>query len=797
MGAVRTGAALFAAASLPFLVAPRAARAEVFDVPSGRLGDVVIALGVRTQTTIVLAEPLLAARRSPGARGDMPLWAALQRALRGTDTEAVDRGHGVVEIRRRRVVTRPSTPSRPSPPVLDRPVVAPDIVVTASKQGLTLASYPGSVKIVEPDGGWINAHASDGTAALARLMPALGATNLGTGRNKLFIRGIADSSFSGPTQTTTGQYLGDVRLTYNAPNPDLNLYDMKRFEILEGPQGTLYGASSLGGIMRLVPNAPDVHDFSGTVSANVGITRHGAANVDGAAMLNVPVLRDRVAVRFVAFGGRAGGYIDAPLQGRRDINHTVSYGQRATLRAEDVGGWTIEAGGVVQNIKSGDGQYVLRGDPLFTRFNLIPQPFENNYRLGYASATRAVGRVRLDSVTSIARHAISSVYDATGIDGAPEVAYYREGNEITLLSHETRLSGGGRRAPWVGGVSLISSVSRLSLYFERPARPAAEEQRGGVRNMEAEVGLFGQATRPVLPSISITVGGRLTFAHGSRHLIDLPLGEVRNSGRWDIRFSGTVGASWNDEGPVTAFFHHQQGYRPGGLGIVLGDAGLTTRQFASDDLRIYEIGMRWRGGTDGRFSGQAAIFIADWRDIQADLIGDFGLPYTANIGRGIIHGLDVDVTWRPSSTLKLSASAFLNDSRLIKPAPGFVLAPDTGDRFNRTLPNVARAGGRVAASWSRTLGSGRVLRLDGAARYFGRSQLGLSVPLDVPQGDYVVGDASVRLQAARLGISLGVMNLGDAHANSFGYGNPVGIGRRDQITPLRPRTITLGVDMRF
>jgi outer membrane receptor protein involved in Fe transport len=69
-------------------------------------------------------------------------------------------------------------------------------------------------------------------------------TQLGPGRNKLFIRGVADSSFTGPTQATVGQYLGDVRLNYNAPDPDLNLYDIARVEVVEGPQGTLYGAGS-------------------------------------------------------------------------------------------------------------------------------------------------------------------------------------------------------------------------------------------------------------------------------------------------------------------------------------------------------------------------------------------------------------------------------------------------------------------------------------------------------------------------------------------------------------------------
>jgi outer membrane receptor for ferric coprogen and ferric-rhodotorulic acid len=141
-------------------------------------------------------------------------------------------------------------------------VVAPlslaqsDILVTASKQAVGLDHYPGSAKIIATDRGWLAENAASGTGAIARLLPILASTNLGDGRDKLFIRGIADSSFNGPTQSTVGEYLGDIRLNYNAPDPNLNLYDMDRVEVLVGPQGTLYGAGTLGASSASCPIRP-------------------------------------------------------------------------------------------------------------------------------------------------------------------------------------------------------------------------------------------------------------------------------------------------------------------------------------------------------------------------------------------------------------------------------------------------------------------------------------------------------------------------------------------------------------
>ena len=780
-----------AAAIIGFSVAaPATAQAGRFDVPPGRLEDVLIGIGLQARVTIILVDPDLAGLLAPGVHGRLSLHQALGAALRGSPAEAVFYDGAVIRIVRRHLAPRKPAPAPQPPP----PAVPADIVVIASKQRLAANRYPGSVKIVQLEPGSLAYGATGNSESITRLLPAIDATNLGWGRNKFFVRGVADSSFTGQTQATTGQYLGDVRLNYNAPDPDLNLYDMQRIEVLVGPQGTLYGAGSLGGIIRLVPNDPDLRDLSATIATDIGFTRHGGTNRNGAAMLNLPLVDDRLAARLVVYEDRAAGYIDAPAQGRRNINGTTRSGQRFSLRAGDMGGWTIDAGFVRQTITGKDGQYTLRGDPPLTRDAPIPQPFRNAYALGYAAVRRQIGGADFFAVTSVTRHRLASIFDATGLDGSSEPIRSADRNRISLVSQEARLSGGGAREPWVIGVSLLASSSTSSLAIH-PATGAA--LRGETANTQDEAAIFGKVSHALTPTLTGTIGGRLTIARSNQHTMVDRTQLLQRSSRTDGRFAGTLGLDWHPRGSLSLYAQLQQGYRPGGLGIALSGSGLTSHKFATDNLVMAEAGLRLGNATRDRFSTEIAIFAADWRDIQADLIVAPGLPYTANIGRGFITGLDATFTWRPAASLALSLSAFLNESDLSHPATGIFSPGEEADASARALPNIARNGARVAAAWTKQV-SGRVtLKAGGSLRYVGPSHLGFGSLLDIRQGNYLVADATTSLAFERFAVSVNVSNLGDIRGNTFAYGNPFGLAQRNQITPLRPRTISLGISARF
>lgn len=776
----RGAAALVAVASS--LGSAEDVRAEPFNIPAGRLGDVAATLGRQARITIAVTDPDIAARRSPGVSGRYSLREAVARILRDSGAEALFYDARTVRIVRRRAA--PPPPSKPTLAPVRRPPEDPvDIVVTASKQPSTLDAYPGSAMIVDLRSDWLVRHGAEGTSAIAKILPSLTSTNLGPGRDKLFVRGIADSSFNGPTQATVGQYLGDVRLNYNAPDPDLNLYDMQRVEVLAGPQGTQYGASSLGGIIRLLPNEPDRERYHTTASMGFSTTRFGGVGADAAAMINLPVSSDRVAVRVVVHAASEAGYIDDPIRNLDNINSTRKYGMRMVWRVSDLAGWMIDLGGVLQNIVSRDGQYVVRGTPPLTRTNALSQPFHNDYRLAYVNARRAIGSAQLVSTTSIVRHDLSSIYDAMGRLGAVSPIQFEERNGVTLISHETRIAGGGRDRTWVAGFSALHDISRITRSIETSASQA---QLPGVRNLQAEFSIFGQASRPVSRTLVATAGGRFTLAGSAGRALDaneLPEAVFRNK----VRFSPTIALGWRPSERLSGFIRYQQGYRVGGLSVTSGESSSETRKFLADDLTQIELGLRW-GRLEDPVSVRTALFLTEWNHIQADLIDSSGLPYTANIGNGRIYGLDGEIRWRLTPAMTLTAAAFLNDSKL---------RTELASAGDNALPNIARDGVRVGWEARRELAREVTLTAAASMRYVGKSQLGTGPLLGVTQGDYLVAEIGGRLTFGNIGLSLDVANLGDAHANTFAYGNPFGLDQRNQVTPLRPRTIRLGIDTRF
>jgi hypothetical protein len=150
--------------------------------------------------------------------------------------------------------------------------------------------------------------------------------------------------------------------------------------------------------------------------------------------------------------------------------------------------------------------------------------------------------------------------------------------------------------------------------------------------------------------------------------------------------------------------------------------------------------------------------------------------------------LEVEAAWRPVRGLTFELAAFVNESKIHR----FDGVPGSSE-----LPNIADAGARGAVQFNRRLSPSVSLQGTASLRYVGKSRLAISAPLDLKQGGYVQGDVGARLDFGRFGASLDVTNVADVKGNRFSLGNPFSVAEGNQVTPLRPRTLRLGVDAAF
>jgi len=796
--------------------APAAAQSVAVSAPGGRAGDAAVAIARQTGVSVVITDSEIANRRVPAIRGQLTASEAVDRLARHTGARAVQTGSRawrLVPVGRTSNANgvRPApmpAPRVPSPANTPAETIGPDIVVIGSKRDIALKDYAGQAELL--DGEELAFGGVGGTEKIMQRAPTVSSTYLGSGRNKLFIRGIADSSFTGPTQSTVGQYLGDLRLSYNAPDPDLRLADLKRVEVLEGPQGTLYGAGSLGGIIRLVPNEPMADLFEASAMVGGSATQHGAMGGDVSAMANLPLVGDNTALRVTIGAETQGGYIDKPLLGEKNVNRTDILGGRAMFRYEAAPGWTVDLIGVLQRTDGRDSQYADRVGPRLSRSARVSEGFDADYSQGQFVITGEFGDVRFKSSTGVTGQQLEERYDATLPNSDPRV--FTQRNDTEMVANETRLWRPlGDKAGWILGTSYTHNRTRLTRKLGAPEALGAVT---GVTNVVDEFTVYGEASVRLADNVVGTAGGRYTHTRlsGDGENIDRTI-ELTHSDvtatRIEQVFLPSVSLAASLKSGTTLYARYQEGFRPGGLAI----AGNYVAQFRNDSLGTLELGARHGRPGSGPFDVALSFAYTRWKDIQADYIDNAGLPSTANIGNGRIWTASLTGGVALAPGLRVEGGLTWNDGTIDEP-PAFVLAnvaqvvgiPGFTGRFEdlplllrqqiTEIPNIASFAGRIGFDYRRPIGDDLDLTAQGWANYVGRSRLGVGPELGELQGDYVDTGVTVRVGRRGMGVTVGVTNLADVEGNRFALGTPFAIGR-NQITPLRPRTIRIGVDASF
>ena len=246
-----------------------------------------------------------------------------------------------------------------------RPVIE-EVVVTARKRGAeSVQDIGGSIQVVGGDA--LAETAATGLADFMRNVPGLSANSSGSGQAQLSMRGISASRLNHANPnipSTVSLYLDETPISTSGFNPDSALFDIDRVEVLRGPQGTLFGASSMSGAIRLLPNDPVMDELR--ISANVSAfgTRNGSESYTGHGVINLPV-NDRLALRGVVYSISNGGYIDNIYSGEDDYNDESTVGGRLVGLWDATDRLTAKATLLYQNSEAdGRPQEQRRNDPL-------------------------------------------------------------------------------------------------------------------------------------------------------------------------------------------------------------------------------------------------------------------------------------------------------------------------------------------------------------------------------------------------------------------------------------------------
>ncbi|QTC91950.1 TonB-dependent receptor domain-containing protein [Brevundimonas goettingensis] len=758
----------------------------------------VLNLGAQTGISIGAGEAAACGWSRP-VQGMFEVEAALRLMLSGsgcTYRRIDDRTFLIV----RRPAARP--PVRPAPPPEPEAVELGDVIVTATKRDMALADAPYSLSTV--DGLSLEAAPRLDTAALSTRLAGLTVTNLGPGRNKLFVRGLADSALTGQTQAMVGLYLDDTRLTYDAPDPDLRLVDLDRVELLRGPQGTLYGAGAIGGVLKLVSREPRLDAWEGEVTAGLTFADDTAPGHSGDVVFNAPLLRDRLGLRVVLYEEVLEGVVDDPGLDLTNTGATNRSGGRVSLLWRVNDRWEARLGSVFQELHIDDSQYAFERLPSYERSLSVREPSNNDFNGVSLALTGDYdwGRVRLTSAYQ--GHDLDRRYDATtaagrfGGSGGPMA--YDEADSIRAFAIEASVA-----APTSDPIGWLAGLYGSHYSHDRTGEvldlsPDARLYQAEKQDETNEGAVFGEVSWAPLRDLKLILGGRYfytatqssTRAQLRGGVADAFDGENTDDG---VVSKAVVEYAWRDN--VLIFGQVSQGYRIGGFngGALLdgaygqpGSGSQPYRSFRPDTLHSYELGVRWRA-FDDRIALRLAAFVVDWRSIQSDRVSSDGLPFTANIGSGSNEGIELEGVWK-DGPLRIDFNLMGSNPVLDASDDSYPLAID-GD-----LPGVPRILGAVSARRGLSVRGHRAW-ISGSVGYVGASTQQLSLQTRTDMGGYPTTEMAAGVDLGAWSAVMRIDNLFGGEGDTFGYGNPFLVGVETVATPQRPRNLSLSLSRRF
>ena len=663
-----------------------------------------------------------------------------------------------------------------------------EVIVTANKRSERLADVPMSAVVLS--GQKLTESQATTLQDIVNRVPGLQLVSDSPVDNQLIIRGISVGTAA--LNSSVATYLDEVPYTSEGPfadsnnlAPNLDTYDLARVEVLRGPQGTVYGANALGGLLKYVTNAPDPTQFSASFLTGVSSVEHGGVGYEEHAMVNLP-LSDTLALRVVANDNRFPGYIDDPSRGQSQINSVDRYGGRASLLWQADPNLSVRLTAQYQSLKAHDtgdvDVYPGTLQPIFgdlTQEKVIAQPQSVVNELYNATIDWNLGFGSLTSSTSYTEAKPNLTEDFTYVYGSYVSSLLggtygdalTESEPVHSITQEVRLAW-RQDGPWDG---MIGGYFTNEGAHEIEATPPIDLSTGQILyGLQSSLGVyditsayrefagFGYLNYHITPAFEVGLGGRYSSAKQSYQ--QLNNGLITGTDDFTTHssqsaFTYSADAKYKFDPAAMVYLRVASGFVPGGPNDALPGSPLA-ETFHSSTTTNYEVGVKG-AALDGRLNYDFDVFDVEWKDIQlvAAVNGLYGIT---NGGAAHSRGVEGAISYVPIQGLSLSANGAYTDARLTQDTPVSVNG-NAGDR----LPESPFFSSTLGGSYERPL-SATVAGFGGLDWHFTGNRLS-EFAVGAPRQTlprYSMVDLRTGIRVKTYEVTLYVKNATDARAIS-------------------------------
>ncbi|MBW2366416.1 MAG: TonB-dependent receptor [Deltaproteobacteria bacterium] len=585
-------------------------------------------------------------------------------------------------------------------------------MVTATKRAERLQDVTQSITAFSADD--LNFMGAQNISGMIESVPGVELRNYQAGVGSITMRGVAEmSTVQGGPGAAVGYYMDELPLTMAGYFPDVATFDMARVEVLRGPQGTLFGEGSMSGTIRMISNKPDSTEFDDYVELTYSHTENGTNNYTANGMLNLPLIKDKMAIRLVALYGDEGGYIDRtdPATGaviEEDINGDETIGVRMALRFAPSERLTLDS--TVLYSKSERERYSFATSSM-TFSTLAPESFNDDllglnltiqYEFSFADLISSTSYFDRDVEGTEDQSDLNSTIEGFnfmmggftpifpglsvfGLPGptwfTPDGVYIDQTVESEAISQELRLvSKGDGPCRWVLGAFYKEQKARFymdahtipvtdSAYaaaigqipFPPFAGAAAFALRVDAGATYEQFAGFGELSYDFLEKFTVTAGGRYfkeyqdatTTEHGFfLSALLSPTGTFTNSADSSV-FNPTLQLRYKFTDDLMSYAQYSKGFRSGGQNLYLLPGAPVF--YDPETLTNYELGLKstfW----NGRARLNVAGYYMDWSDLQVVTVQGPGGAGDSIDNTGDAHtmGVDVEFFLRPIKGLQWS-----------------------------------------------------------------------------------------------------------------------------------------------